>query len=327
MKRLGVLGTLVRDTIHLPGAGPPSSPRAAAEAWGGIAYALAAFDHVLAAGWTVVPVLKVGEDVAKRALPFLRSFSKIRDMDGDMDFVRVVPEPNNRVELTYRSRTERVEVLTGGVPGWSRREMDRVLPTLDALYVNFISGIELGLEGALQVRDRLNGPTYADLHSLFLDIDGDGLRSPRYLPSSERWAGSFDTVQMNEVEFALFARGAPAPWSAAERAMVNRLGTIVVTRGADGAEIMTKRRSGAPPVRETVPVARGTPPGEGGAAPRDPTGCGDVWGAAFFAAVLGKASRREASRLANAMAHGNLGCSGAEAFRNAVSPAAGLELA
>lgn len=310
MKRLGVLGTLVRDTIHLAGAYPP------AKAWGGIAYALAAFDHVLPDGWTVVPVLKMGKDIANRALPFLRSFSRI----GNMDFVRVVPEPNNRVELIYRTRAERAEVLSGGVPGWSRRELDRVLPTLDALYVNFISGVELGLEGAVRVRDRLAGPTYADLHSLFLDIDGDGLRSPRYLPSSGRWAGSFDTVQMNEVEFALFARGAPDPWSAAESAMANRLGTIVVTRGAEGAEIMTGRQSGAPPVRETVPVA-------GDAAPGDPTGCGDVWGAAFFAAVLGNASQREASRRANALARRKLGCSGAEAFHNAVSPDPRLERA
>ena len=301
-KRLGVLGTLVRDTIHLPGGGTP------AKAWGGIAYALAAFDHVLPTGWTVVPMLKIGEDIAHRTLPFLRSFSTI----GDMGFVHVVPEPNNRVELTYRTRAERDEVLSGGVPGWSPREMDDVLPTLDALYINFISGSELTLTGALRVRDRLSGPSYADLHSLFLDIESDGRRSPRYLPSSEGWAGCFDSVQMNETEFGLFVRGAPDPWQAAERAMVDRVGTIVVTRGADGAEIMTKRQSGAPGVRETVPVASGTAPG-------DPTGCGDVWGATFFAAVLGGAARRDASRRANAMARGKLGCTGAEAFRKALS--------
>lgn len=110
-KRLGVLGTLVRDTIHLPLAASRS------RAWGGIAYSLAAFDHVLPRGWTVVPMVKTGEDTAHRALPFLRSFRAI----ADMDFVRIVPEPNNRVELTYHTRAERTEVLTGGVPGWSAR--------------------------------------------------------------------------------------------------------------------------------------------------------------------------------------------------------------
>lgn len=301
-KRLGVLGTLVRDTIHLPRGGPP------AKAWGGIAYALVAFDRVLPAGWTLVPMLKTGEDIAHRALPFLRSFSTI----GDMGFVHVVPEPNNRVELTYRTRAERDEVLSGGVPGWSPHEINDVLPTLDALYVNFISGSELDLEGALRVRDGLRGPTYADLHSLFLGVERDGRRSPRYLPSSRRWAGCFDIVQMNEIEFGLFVGGAPNPWRAAERMMVNRAGTVVVTRGADGAEIMTVRQGGAPPMRETARVASAAPPG-------DPTGCGDVWGATFFAAVLGGTPRRDASRRANKMACRKLGCSGAEAFRDVLS--------
>lgn len=278
------------------------------QAWGGIAYALAALDRVLAVGWTVVPVIKAGEDLADRTLPFLRSLASI----GDMGFVRVVPEPNNRVELTYRTGSERVEVLSGGVPGWSPHEIDAVLPTLDALYINFISGSELDLAGARRVRDRLHGPSYADLHSLFLNIESDGRRTPRYLPSSARWAGCFDTVQMNQNEFELFVRGAPDPWPVAEEAMTDRLEAIVVTRGAGGAEIMTRGRGGASPTRESVPVISG-------AASGDPTGCGDVWGATFFAAVVEGASRRDASRRANAMASRKLGFSGAEAFRNALS--------
>lgn len=301
-KRLGVLGTLVRDTIHLPGMGRP------ARAWGGIAYALAAFDHVLSPGWTVVPVIKTGNDTADRALPYLRSFAAI----CDMRFVRVVPEPGNRVELTYTTQADRFEVLTGGVPGWLPGELDEVLATLDALYVNFISGVELDLSGAVTVRDKLHGPSYADLHSLFLDIESDGRRSPRYLPSSGRWAGCFDTVQMNENEFELFVRGAPDPWPVAEKAMAGRLGTIVVTRGADGAEIMTRGRGGAPSARETVPVASGPAAG-------DPTGCGDIWGATFFASVLGGAAPGPASRRANRMARGKVGCTGAEAYRDAAS--------
>lgn len=301
-KRLGVLGTLVRDTIHLPGKSPP------ARAWGGIAYALAAFDRALPPGWTVVPLIKTGNDTAPRALPFLRSFATI----GDMGFVRVVPEPNNRVELTYTTQADRVEVLTGGVPGWSPGELDEVLSTLDALYVNFISGVELDLPGALTARDRLPGPSYADLHSLFLDIEGDGQRSPRYLPSSGRWAGCFDTVQMNENEFRLFVRGAADPWPVAERAMARRLGTIVVTRGAIGAEIMTRGQGAAPPMREFLPVASGPAAG-------DPTGCGDIWGATFFASVLGGADPRQATRRANRMARDKVGCIGAEAFRDAAS--------
>ncbi len=304
-KRLGVVGTLVWDTIRpwRTGRRPPSE-----EAWGGIAYALTAFDHALPDGWTVVPVLKIGRDVAPRAMALLRSFARI----GDVRFVRVVAEPNNRVELVYHTRAERVEILTGGVPGWSPGELEAVLPTLDALYVNFISGVELDLSGAVLVRDRMIGPAYADLHSLFLDIDRDGRRTPRYLPSSTQWVRCFDAVQMNETEFGLFARGATDPWRAAARAMTGRLRTIVVTLGAAGAQIMTKRASDTRPARETAPISNGAQTG-------DPTGCGDVWGATFFASILDGAGRQDALLRANAVAGCALGSTGAEGLREALA--------
>ncbi len=301
-KRLGVLGTLVRDTIHLPAGGPP------ARGWGGIAYALAGFELALPQEWTLVPLVKVGRDIASRAFPFLRSFATI----GDLDAVCLVPEANNRVELTYRTQSERVEVLSGGVPGWAHDEMGDVLPTLDALYLNFISGSEVDLAGAERLRDRFDRPTYADLHSLFLDIADDGRRSPRYLPSGERWVRCFDTVQMNENEFKLLLPEMADPWREAARAMAGRAGTLVVTRGAEGVELLIRDPGGGPPRRQHVPVA-------GGSAPGDPTGCGDVWGATFFAARLGGAGLRAAARHANAMARAKLRLSGAEAFRDGVS--------
>lgn len=301
-KRLGVLGTLVRDTIHLPAAGPP------ARGWGGIAYALAGFEHALPPEWTVVPLVKVGRDIVSSAMSFLRSFAGI----GDLDSVRLVPEANNRVELTYRTQSERVEVLSGGVPGWTPDEISRVLPTLDALYLNFISGIEVDLAGAERLRDRFDQPTYADLHSLFLGIAEDGRRSPRYLPSGERWTGCFDTVQMNENEFELLVRGAPDPGSAVGRAMRSRVTTIAVTRGAQGVDLLIQDSDGGMPERQHVPVADGPAPG-------DPTGCGDVWGATFFAGILRGSTPRKAARRANATARAKLRFSGAEAFRDGVS--------
>ena len=57
--------------------------------------------------------------------------------------------------------------------------------------------------------------------------------------------------------------------------------------------------------------------GEGG----DPTGCGDAWGAAFFASLLDGAPPSEAARRAHAVARRNLGCTGAEALRDALAAA------
>ena len=335
-RRLGVLGTVVRDTI-LPLDGAPR------RAWGGIAYSLAALDHVLAPGWTLAPIIKVGADMADRIGSLLATFARIGDGSG----VRVAPEANNRVRLTYRTASERSERLTGGVPGWTPREITPHLASLDALYVNFISGRELTLAGARCVRRVMKGPTYADLHSLFLGTRSDGRRTPRYLPSGESWLGCFDTVQMNETEFRLLVREAGNPWktaaemAGAARTRRRRLQMLVVTKGSRGAVIARRRRSherGARPARpgsgalgplDGQPFVPGGPlaritrsrpehgAGEGG----DPTGCGDAWGAAFFASLLDGAPPSEAARRAHAVARRNLGCTGAEALRDALAAA------
>ena len=62
MRRLGVVGTLVWDMIH--GRDPVGPP---VEEWGGIAYALGGLDAALAADWEIVPLIKVGRDLAPQA--------------------------------------------------------------------------------------------------------------------------------------------------------------------------------------------------------------------------------------------------------------------
>ena len=301
-KRLGVLGTLVWDTIHRRGSDRP------VEAWGGIAYALAALDAFLPPGWTLVPLVKVGGDLYDTATAWLCSFSRV----GDSTYVSRVPEANNRVELTYSTPSDRTETLTGGVPGWSADELGEVLPTLDALYVNFIAGWELDLAAARRVRATFRGPTYADLHSLFMDIDADGRRRPRSLAAAEHWARCFDTVQMNRDEFALFGGDDGEPWAAAAWALAGGARTIVVTRGADGVELMTASTETGPPRRHRLPVPDGPAPG-------DPTGCGDIWGATFFAHTLGGDDPIVAATKANRMARRKLRSSGAEAFRTSLA--------
>lgn len=300
-KRLGVLGTLVWDTIHRCGGDRP------VEAWGGIAYALVALDAVLPPGWTLAPLVKIGGDLYDDATAWLHSFSRV----GDSTYVSRVPEANNRVELIYSTPSDRTEVLTGGVPGWSAAELGEVLPTLDALYVNFIAGWELDLAAARRVRTTFRGPTYADLHSLFMDIDADGRRRPRPLAAAEHWARCFETVQMNRDEFALFGGDDGEPWAAAVWALAGGARTIVVTRGADGVELMTATTETGPPRRHRLPVPDG--PARG-----DPTGCGDIWGAAFFAHTLGGDDPIVAATKANRMARSKLRSSGAEAFRTSL---------
>jgi hypothetical protein len=315
MKRLGVLGTLVWDRIWrhdlLAAGGEPL------EEWGGIAYALGAVAAARPVGWEVVPLIKVGADLAGRAAEFLRSVPELRIEPG----VRVVPDPNHRVELRYHDAVRRCEQLTGGVPPWRWEELEPLVVDLDALYLNFISGFELELADVERLRAGFAGPIYADVHSLLLGRAADGRRIPRPLPEWQRWIRCFDAIQLNEDELATLASGWGDPWHFAAGALHADTLLIVVTLGGEGAVYVAE--SGLPPdplawpahravaVRSPTPVCSAHVPVGGGPVSGDPTGCGDVWGSTLFAHLLGGCSLEEALRRAHAAAARNVRHSGA----------------
>jgi sugar/nucleoside kinase (ribokinase family) len=181
-------------------------------------------------GWEVVPLIKVGRDLSESALRFLRSLPGMELETG----VRIVPEPNNRVELRYQDRERRTERLSGGVPPWSWPELAPLARSCDALYVNFISGFEMDLDAARALRASFSGPTYADLHSLFLGLGSQGLRVPRELPAWGAWLRCFDAVQMNEDEFELLGRAWGDPWRLAAELVGPELKLMAITLGDRG---------------------------------------------------------------------------------------------
>lgn len=304
MKRLGVIGTMVWDRIY----GRDVEREATAE-WGGIAYALAALDAALPEDWVLVPLVKVGRDMAAGANAVLHG---LRCVSHGARFVEV-PEPNNRVVIHYTSIARRTESMFGGVPGWSWTELGPMVRDLDALYVNFISGFEMDLATATALRRAFPGPLYADLHSLLLDVDEQGRRNPKGLPDAPSWFACFDAVQVNEDEMARIGGDA---MTVAAQAIAAGVGLLVVTLGERGAAYFatpsfsfgagrTARPSG--PIRTArLPVPEVATTG-------DSTGCGDVFGATLTARLLAgdelEAALREANRLAsrNVAAHGTAG--------------------
>ncbi|MEE8148583.1 MAG: carbohydrate kinase family protein [Longimicrobiales bacterium] len=305
-KRLGVLGTLVWDTIrHRDGRSEP------VEEWGGIAYALSALEAALPAEWEVVPIVKVGSDLSEAAWRFLRAFPRMDVETG----VRIVPEPGNRVELIYSGNERRSERLTGGVPPWLWAELGPLVRTCDALYINFISGFEMEMDTARALRSAFPGPTYADLHSLFLGVARSGMRIPQELPSWGAWLRCFDAVQMNEEEFELLGRAMGDPWELASQIVGPELKLITVTLGPTGAGYVAGAGFDSDPARWPETRHRVAAPGpahsgralsETGELQGDPTGCGDVWGATFFARLLGGDERHTAMTHANRMASRNV---------------------
>lgn len=310
-RRLGVIGTLVWDTIHAR-----DGRRLPVEEWGGIAYALSALSAALPEGWAITPVLRVGRDRAEEAFRFLRTIPRIDTLEQ----VVVVPELNNRVELRYLDGDRRTERLEGGVSPWNWFTLAPRLHGIDALYVNFISGWEMDLDTARALRAGFAGPTYCDLHSLFLGIAQDGLRVPRMLPDWQEWLRCFDAVQLNEDEFELLGRARGDPWILAAEVVGPQLKLICVTLGARGSAFVagpafdadpfrwpaTRTHIGTPGTTRSGRVPNLGPPVEG-----DPTGCGDVWGATFLGQLLGGQSLEDGMAAAGRAAARNVAHRGA----------------
>jgi sugar/nucleoside kinase (ribokinase family) len=277
------------------------------EEWGGLSYALEALSISLPQSWTARPILKVGEDFSEEALRYLRSVPRLDIDDG----VKVVPFPHTRVELLYEDQVRRTERLEGGLPPWSWEELEPLLTDLDGLYLNFITGFELGLETAVRLREEFQGPLYADLHSLFLGITSQGHRVPRELPGWGAWPRSFDVVQMNEDEFELLGRSWGDPWQLAADTVGPELKLIAVTLGDRGAAYVAAPDFSDDPTdwaRARKSLGEGGPTRSGRVLSEperrmgDPTGCGDVWGATFFGRLLAgdpvEAAMSSANRLA-----------------------------
>lgn len=300
MKRLGVIGTMVWDTIH----GRDPTQRAVEE-WGGIAYALAGLDAALPDDWAIVPLIKVGRDLAPRASAFLRD---VRRAVPGSRFIEV-PEPNNRVTLRYETAERRCEQLTGGVPGWTWAELGGQVRDLDALYVNFISGWELGLDAAQLLRRGFARPIYADLHSLFLGRLPDGTRVLQALPGGDDWFSCFDTAQVNEDEFGQLG---PDPLAAAAHVLAAGCRTLIVTLGVRGVAYFVAT-PGQPIRSARVALEPGDrTPVDGG----DPTGCGDVFGAVTCAHLVQGAPLDAAIRAGSHMAARNVTHRGATGLRD-----------
>jgi sugar/nucleoside kinase (ribokinase family) len=289
-----VIGSMVWDTIH---GRDPAQP--AVEEWGGIAYALAALDATLPDDWTIVPLIKVGRDLAPRANAFLGT---LRHLGAGTRFIEVL-EPNNRVTLRYQSLERRCEQMRGGVPPWTWAELGPLVADLDALYVNFISGFELNLETAQLLRRAFPRFIYADLHSLFLGKEADGTRVLQSLPDAPAWFGCFDVVQLNEDEMGQLGGD---PLATAAGALAQGCTTLCVTLGQRGAAYFT----GSPVRTARIPPDAAAPP-DG-----DPTGCGDVFGATVAAGLLAGEPLEEALRAGTRLAGRNLAHRGATGLRD-----------
>ena len=275
-----VVGHLCLDVIH-PFEGPEIV------SYGGIYYAVGALAALLGPADSVLPVFGLNVNDYPQLIEHLERFPNV-DVSGIYTF----DAPSNRVTLDYHgpsARTERSLNIAAPIP------FERIRKHLgvDGILINMISGFDISLDTLDQIRmavrdDRV--PIHFDYHSLTLGVDRDNIRFRRPLAEWRRWGFMLDTLQLNEEEIAGLSGDAMAEEQTAGHLLTLNVKGLLVTRGPRGATLYTNAHKRL--VRQDFPGYEIGADGE-------PTGCGDVFGAAFHVHFLRTSDLAASAAFAN----------------------------
>ncbi len=286
-KRIGLLGTITYDFIT-------SETGNAIEGLGGILYQAAALCGL---GQDVALYTNVGADL----IPLIKASTRTWTTLSTGTWARV-PGPGNRVHLHYPGKGERREVLESVVPALDPQRLLRDIRQLDFLIFVVNSGYDITLEDWKKVVEAADCPIWLDIHSLPLS---KGLKVPREycpVPEWQEWAAGADYIQANAAEVASLLGGPGQKLEDRDlehlAALARERGTkaVFATRGREGVQVLTSKRSVLIPTRKAEKVS-------------DTTGCGDVLcaaavarlragGDAFAAAAYGAKMATEAVEVA-----------------------------
>jgi sugar/nucleoside kinase (ribokinase family) len=271
---IGVTGTAVIDTIDTADGIRTSD-------MGGIYYAVHTLSALLPSDARLHPVIVVGADAIET---LRRDWSALPGVE--LDGVKRVAAPNNRVHIGYHADGGRDETQAGGLPSLGPEDLAPWPARLDAWLWNLVSGTEVERSTFDALKRAFEGPLYLDLHSLCLEPASDRARRPRRPLDWEDWVTGITWLQLNATEAALLWTGEPDPLDrecvAELAAHIHGLGVrgVLVTYGADGAAWYgTEGDVFERPGRSVAAV--------------DPTGCGDVFGAAWLALHCGRGQSPE----------------------------------
>lgn len=292
--RIALLGTINRDTIHTPDG-------VTTESYGGLLYSILALAEIASPDASIYPVCNVGADMEDVVREKLAPYPQVK-----FDGITFIDGKNPHCFLEYDEEGNKQETLKNDVPQITFEEI-RPFLDCDAICFNFITGMELALETAEQVRKAAQGLLLMDVHSLTLGMDENRRRFWRVPPQWERWVGCVDVVQMNEQEGALLAgeslEGDEATRQFAEKILSLGPSTLMLTRNEDGSQTFFLDDD-----QLQLEAYSPVPAGE----PQDETGCGDTFLMGFTWAFLQSNNRATACQFANRVAGINVCLRGIE---------------
>ncbi len=291
--KIAVIGTINKDTIHLPSGETRHS-------YGGLLYSIISLAQILKEDDQIYPILNLGQDCREDMLRIIARYSNIKS-----EHIKIVAAKNNHCHLFYHDQDRKSETLEGGVPSLRYDDINAA-HACDLVMVNFISGCDVGLRALEKFRAEYVGPIYMDIHSLTLGLKAGGERYLRRPANWQRYAACANYLQMNSEEFEILTGLAPMALTLKVFYGWRKRRALIVTMGSEGVLAGYKMQSGAKYDFIAAPKVK---------QPIDTTGCGDVFGAAFAAMILEGSSPEKAVRFANLQASRKCHYSGIENMR------------
>jgi sugar/nucleoside kinase (ribokinase family) len=253
---------------------------------GGITYSVVAgamFDE----GVEVVPIIGLNADDAPYFTELLAQL-KPANLSG----IYNVDPPTRRVNLFYEDENKRWECSTQPIQPTPFEKISPFLPS-EGIHLNLISGSDIELRTLQKIRATApDSHIHLDLHNIVMQRQPDSkrIRAPRgdYL----EWCSCADTVQLNEDEANIIDTSTNVRSILAAKVLDAGPEALIITLAEKGLVLFEKSKGNLRehffPPSKTIVV--------------DPTGSGDVLGAAFLHAITKGRDYLEAAQLGADMA-------------------------
>ncbi len=256
---ISVIGTIVYDIII-------NYHSEQTESFGGLTYVLQALAYLTDKDTKIYPISNMGKD----KFPALQSFFKEHPQIS-FDGIYTPVANTNEVTLKYYSPSERIEIQSLYT---SPLTIPQIKPFLksDIIIINMVSGSDLSLETLNYIKKYYKGLLYFDYHSLALGINEQKERFYRPLENWREWFNGLTVLQLNEQELNTLT-DIPLNKEEALNYILSSLDLQIInlTLGAKGSLCAYKSEDGIKiKYFETASINA-----------IDPTGCGDVFSAAF----------------------------------------------
>lgn len=288
-----VIGHLCLDVIH-------HADGKETQGYGGIFFSLATLANLLPSNDSIFPVFGVGKEEYDQLIERLAAYPNI-----DSSGIYKMNGPTNQVHLHYKDKEERIECskfISEPIP----IKKIRSKLAADMILINMISGFDITLETLdeirMEVREK-HTPVYMDVHSLTLGIKEDFTRFHRAMEAWRRWLFMIHGAQMNEEEARVMTAEKLDEESLAKHTLALNTKILNITRGERGCTTY---------IDEHKHLRRIDVPGIAVKGPVDPTGCGDVFAAAYCAHYVTSEDITASAQFANRVAACKAGMNGSE---------------